>query len=236
MGKLYDELTKDYRFKEGLHTCINCGTCTAICPAAEFYKYDPRKIVDTVQRKDDAEIEALLKSETIWYCGECMSCVTRCPRKNGPGLVIMALRNLSTKLGYFTESEKGRQLYPLTKAITGNVLNLGYCVHPSTFRFQDHPESGPVFEWVLENKEEVYTRLGANYGRQGTGALRAIPKEDLDELKAIFDETGATERIELVEKFSKKKAEEMGMTLEEYTQLTFEHCSRGHFNKEEETV
>ena len=54
MGKFYDELCKDYRFREGLKTCINCGTCTAICPAAEFYKYDPRKIVDTVQRKDDA--------------------------------------------------------------------------------------------------------------------------------------------------------------------------------------
>ena len=80
MGKLYDELSQDYRFKEGLKTCINCGTCTAICPAAEFYKYDPRKILDTVQRKDDGEIEALLKSDTIWYCGECMSCVTRCPR------------------------------------------------------------------------------------------------------------------------------------------------------------
>ena len=52
MGKLYDELAKDYRLKEGLKTCINCGTCTAICPAAEFYKYDPRKIVDTVQRQD----------------------------------------------------------------------------------------------------------------------------------------------------------------------------------------
>ena len=79
MGKLYDELTKDYRVKEGLKTCINCGTCTAICPAAEFYRYDPRKIVDTVQSKNEAEIEKLLKSDTIWYCGECMSCVTRCP-------------------------------------------------------------------------------------------------------------------------------------------------------------
>jgi heterodisulfide reductase subunit C len=102
MGKLYDELCKDYRFKEGMKTCINCGTCTAICPAAEFYKYDPRKIVDTVQRKNDDDILALLKSETIWYCGECMSCVTRCPRKNGAGLVVMALRSLSTRLGYFT--------------------------------------------------------------------------------------------------------------------------------------
>ena len=44
MGKLYDKLTEDYRIKEGLKACINCGTCTAICPAADFYKYDPRKI------------------------------------------------------------------------------------------------------------------------------------------------------------------------------------------------
>ena len=232
MGRLYDELCQDYRFKEGLKTCINCGTCTAICPAAEFYKYDPRKILDTVQRRDEAEIEALLKSDTIWYCGECMSCVTRCPRKNGAGLVIMALRNLSAKLGYFTYSEKGRQLWPLTKLLTGNVLKTGYCVHPSTFDPDEHPESGPVSRWVSENKEEVYARVGANYQGQGPGALRKIPQEDLDELQAIFDVTGGTERIESVEQASRKKAAEMGMDFDEYTKYAFEHCSPGHFNNE----
>ena len=232
MGKLYDELMADYRFREGLKTCINCGTCTAICPAAEFYKYDPRKIVDTVQRKDEAEIEALLKSDTIWYCGECMSCSTRCPRGNTPGLVIMALRNLSAKLGYFTCSEKGRQLWPLTKILTGNILHYGYCVHPSTFNPDDHPESGPISRWVIENKEEVYGRLGANYQGKGPGVLRRIPQEDLDELQAIFDVTGGTERIQAVEKASRAKAEEIGMDFEEYTKYTFEHCSTGHFNNE----
>ena len=50
-------------------------------PCSRIYRYDPRKIVDIVQSKDEAEIEKLLKSDVIWYCGECMSCVTRCPRK-----------------------------------------------------------------------------------------------------------------------------------------------------------
>ena len=50
MGKLYDKLTEDYRIKEGLKACINCGTCTAICPAAEFYKYEPRRM--TAEEKD----------------------------------------------------------------------------------------------------------------------------------------------------------------------------------------
>lgn len=233
MGKLYDELCKDYRLREGLKTCINCGTCTAICPAAEFYKYDPRKIVDTVQRKDDEEIEALLKSDTIWYCGECMSCVTRCPRGNGPGLVIMALRNLSAKLGWFTYSEKGRQLYPLTKALTDNMLKYGYCVYPETFDWYDHQESGPVWKWHCEHLEDSMERLGGNYQGEGPGILRRIPQESLDELKAIFDVTGGTERLETVYRCSEQKAKEMNMTPEEYRKYTFSICTPGHFNNED---
>ena len=230
MDHLFDELCKDYRFKEGFHTCINCGTCTAVCPAAEFYKYDPRKIVSIVQTRDDAQIEALLRSDTIWYCGECMSCVTRCPRKNGAGLVIMALRNLSARLGYFTDSEKGRQLLPLTRLLTRNILKYGYCVYPETFKWEDHKESGPVWKWHTEHLEDSLRRQGANYQGDGPGVLRRIPRESLDELQAIFDVTGGTERIRDVERFSEAKAAEMGMDMQEYERTAFEYCSDKHFN------
>ena len=231
MDHLFEELEKDYRFREGYHTCINCGTCTAVCPAAEFYRYDPRKIVAIVQTRDDAEIEALLRSDTIWYCGECMSCVTRCPRRNGPGLVIMALRDLSIRLGFFTESEKGRQILPLTHTFARNILNYGYCVHPETFRWEDHMESGPVWKWHTEHLEQSLARLGANYMGEGPGVLRKIPQASLDELKAIFDVTGATERIRLVEEYSAAKAREMGMSMEEYERQAFEYSSDKHFNE-----
>jgi len=231
MKNLFNELTKDYRFKEGFHNCINCGTCTAVCPAAEFYRYDPRQIVDTVQTRDDDKIEALLKSDTIWYCGECMSCVTRCPRKNGPGLVIMALRDLSIRLGCFTESEKGRQILPLTHLLTGNILKYGYCIHPKTFRWEDHKESGPVWKWHCDHLEESLKRQGANYMGEGPGILRKIPQESLDELKAIFDVTGGTDRIRHVEACSLKKAREMGLTPEQYELTAINTCSDIHFNK-----
>ena len=231
MGKLYDELTKDYRFKEGLKTCINCGTCTAICPAAEFYKYDPRKILDTVQRKDEDGILELLKSETIWYCGECMSCLTRCPRKNAPGLVIMALRSLSIDLGYFIESEKGRQQYLLSKDICGNVLNYGYCVYPRKFDYKSHPEAGRVWEWEEEHLDDVYERLGANLEGTGPGALRKIPDEDLAQLKKIFDLTGATKRMETVREAGRKKAEELGITEDEFCEMLYNQSSPRHLNR-----
>lgn len=226
----FDQLMQDYRFKEGYHTCINCGTCTAVCPAAEFYKYDPRQIVSICQTKDDDKIEELLRSNTIWYCGECMSCVTRCPRKNGPGLVVMALRELSIKLGFFVESEKGRQQLPLTHALTGNVLNYGYCIYPRTFNWENHKESGPVFKWHLEHLEKNMERLGANFEKDGPGVLRKVPRESLDELKAIFDETGATERIKNVEEYSHRKAQEMGLTDEEYENRAFGYNSGTHLN------
>lgn len=231
MGKLYDRLMQDYRMREGLKACINCGTCTAICPAAEFYKYDPRQIVDIVQSKDDAEIEKLLKSETIWYCGECMSCITRCPRKNAPGLVIMALRGLSMDLGYFAESEKGRQQYALTKTLCNNILNYGYCVYPRTFASALHPEAGKVWEWQEQHLEDIYERMGANLDGDGTGALRRIPQHDLDELQRIFDITGATERIDTINKYSMQKAQEMGLTEEEYFMKVFTETEKDHLNQ-----
>jgi len=217
MGELYDKLSMDVRFVEGLKACLNCGTCTAICPAAEFYNYQPRQIVDILQTRDDSQLEDLLKSETIWYCGECMSCVTRCPRGNAPGLLITALRSLSQEMGYFTESEKGRQQLAIKRTVGAWILKYGYCLYPSEILPEMHPEQGPVWEWEHEHMTEVMDRLGANYRKTGPGILRKIPQEDLDEIKRIFDETGGTERFGKIEEYSRKKAEEMGISFDDTT-------------------
>src|SRR5512133_435017 len=215
MEKFYDLLMQDVRFEEGLNACMNCGVCTAICPAAEFYNYDPRKVVDTVQTRDDDKITGLLKSETIWYCGECMSCKTRCPRGNAPGLIIMALRSLSQDLGYFVESEKGRQQLALKRTVGQWILDFGYCLYLEGVTTELHPEQGPVWDWIQENWTDVFKRLGANYKGDGPGILRKIPEEALDEIREIFKITGGTARFENIEKFSEKKAAEMNLEFDE---------------------
>jgi len=218
---LYEQLAADVRFQEGMNACINCGTCTALCPAAEFYDYDPRRIVDLVQSKDEAEIEKLLRSETIWYCGECMSCVTRCPRKNAPGLIIISLRSLAQDLGYFVDSEKGRQQICLKRAVGENILNTGYCLHARTISYEKHPEAGPIWKWSLENMDALHKRLGGNIDGEGVGVLRKIPQEDLDEIRRIFEVTGGLERYDKIESFSAQKAEEMGLSMDEYVSQAF---------------
>ncbi len=206
---------QDIRFEEGLNSCMNCGVCTAICPAAEFYDYDPRKVVGLVQSGENDEIENLLKSETIWYCGECMSCKTRCPRGNAPGLIIMALRGLSQDLGFFIESEKGRQQLAVKRTVGQWILDHGYCLYLEGVGTDLYPEQGPVWDWIQDNYSEVYRRLGANYQGEGPGILRKIPEEALEEIREIFEVTGGMTRYKKIEYYSRKKAKELNMDLDD---------------------
>ena len=190
MGNLIDIIRSDVRYEDSLKACMNCGICTAICPAAEFYDYDPRRICDTVQRGDEEQVEKLLRSDTIWYCGQCMSCKPRCPRGNVPGAVINILRKVSQDMGYYKESHMGRQQVELMGGIGNNILNIGYCVHPDVVFPEKHPEQGPVWEWYVKNIKAVAPKFGANYHGEGAGALRKINPETMEELRNIFRVTG----------------------------------------------
>jgi heterodisulfide reductase subunit C1 len=190
MGNLIDLIRQDVRYADSLKACMNCGICTAICPASEFYDYDPRRICDTVQRGDEDEVEKLLRSDTIWYCGQCLSCKTRCPRGNVPGAVINILRKVSQEMGYYKDSKFGRQQIDIMAGVGQNILEIGYCVHPDRVPPAKHPEQGPVWEWYVKNIKEVAPKFGANYHGEGAGALRTISPETMDELRKIFEVTG----------------------------------------------
>lgn len=196
---LYQQLQQDIRIKEGLKACINCGTCTAICPAAQFYPYDPRLVATAVESGDESKIEELLKSDTIWYCGECLSCKTRCPRGNTPGYIIQALRNLSLNSGLYAFSEKGRQQIIVKRHVGENILKHGYCVYIDEVTLEEHPEQGPIWEWYRKHAGSILKRLGANFKGEGPGTMRDISRQDLDELRQIFKETGASARFENLE-------------------------------------
>ncbi len=212
---LFEELKKDLRFAEGLNGCISCGTCTAICPAAEVSDYDPRVVVEIVQRGDDKEIEELLKGDMIWRCGECLSCKTRCPRGNTPCYIIQALRAMSIEKGYFIESEQGRRQLAIKRTVGDHILQYGYCVYIDEVDNGMYPEQGPVWKWMRENRESILARLGANYNKYGSGALRKTAKESLEDLQKIFDVTGGQARMDKIEKYSKEVADSEGIEFSE---------------------
>ncbi len=215
MAGLYDQLDKDIRYIEGMKACFNCGVCTAICPAAEVSDYDPRRIMDMVQKRDESELEKILKGDEIWMCGECLSCKTRCPRGNTPGYIIQALRALSIDTGNFTESQQGRKQLAVKRTVGDHILKYGYCVFIDEVDNDMYPEQGPVWKWMRENRESVLERLGTSYKKNENGTLRKTSQESLDALKKIFDETGGNRRFEKIEKDSSVKAKEMDIDFRE---------------------
>lgn len=231
MGKYFEMLMDDVRLREGLKACMNCGVCTGVCPSAEFYDYDPRKIVTIVQSRDEGSIEALMKSETLWYCGECMSCRPRCPRGNTPGYIIQALRTLSQRLGFFVESEKGRQQLVIKRVIGHHILERGYCITPRLVNPDLHPEQGPVWRWAVDNDSDLYTRFSPNYMASGAGAGRMIDAEAIAEINRIFEVSGGREFFDTIESHSDRKAREMGYSdgaTDQYMMETYTHNSNTH--------
>jgi len=129
-----------------------------------------------------------------------MRCKPRCPQGNIPGIMINALRKASIKSGLFLNSEEGRKQLKVVEIISENILNHGYCVHVDNIDLNNHPEQGPVWQWFKDNVESVQEKLGSNYNKEGAGTMRKIKKEDMDELRSIFEETGAFDYFNEIKK------------------------------------
>lgn len=74
---------------EGIHTCMQCGTCSAACPLSVYMDYTPRRIIATVR---EGFREDVLRSQTIWLCASCYACRVRCPRDINITDIMYALK------------------------------------------------------------------------------------------------------------------------------------------------
>ena len=57
--------------------CIQCGRCTATCPAALPAPLRAREVVRAVQ---DGDLSVVTERDDIWHCTTCFSCQERCPK------------------------------------------------------------------------------------------------------------------------------------------------------------
>jgi Fe-S oxidoreductase len=66
----------DLKDGERVRTCLQCGTCSGICPFGYIMKFPPGKIIGALR----AEIfEQVLKTDTVWMCVSCNACASFCP-------------------------------------------------------------------------------------------------------------------------------------------------------------
>lgn len=72
-----DILTIEEISKEKTANCMQCGKCSAGCPAADDMDILPHQVIRHLQMGD---VETIKNSKTIWTCASCFTCASRCPR------------------------------------------------------------------------------------------------------------------------------------------------------------
>lgn len=83
---------------EILRSCIQCGTCSAICPMSEYMDHSPRAINAMLLAGRSGDV---LRSRAIWACTSCYACTVECPKQLPVTDTIYALRRASTRAGLY---------------------------------------------------------------------------------------------------------------------------------------
>jgi heterodisulfide reductase subunit C len=72
--------------------CYQCGKCSAGCALNENMDYPPSVVMRLLQTNSEECYGSILRSQAIWLCASCQSCLTRCPMQIDIPLLMDYLR------------------------------------------------------------------------------------------------------------------------------------------------
>jgi heterodisulfide reductase subunit C len=105
---------------EKIKKCIQCGTCTGSCPVSYAMDISPRQLIALFRA---GEMEAIMKSRTIWICASCYACTTRCPSGIKITDIIYALKR--TAMGNKYSSPEASHVQTLANLFIQNLMAYG---------------------------------------------------------------------------------------------------------------
>ena len=79
---------------ENIFICMQCGTCSAICPMVDSMGFTTRMGIHLLQF---GRTEEVMKAQIGEYCASCHTCVVRCPRGIDVPRVFEAVRLLALR-------------------------------------------------------------------------------------------------------------------------------------------
>ena len=93
---------------ESVKLCMQCATCTGMCPMVEEMDFSPRKVMHFAQF---GLMERLAEINTFWKCASCHACSVKCPRGIDIAKVMEALRQqpLRKSKNYIEPSEMSKE-------------------------------------------------------------------------------------------------------------------------------
>jgi len=61
---------------ERIRTCLQCGTCSGVCPFGYIMKFPPGKMIGALRSEF---FDQVIKSDSVWMCVSCNACSAFCP-------------------------------------------------------------------------------------------------------------------------------------------------------------
>ncbi len=83
---------------EQLENCIQCGTCSGVCPLSIYMDYTPRQLMALTRADFKHEV---LRSHTIWLCASCYACTVECPQQIRITDIMYELKQRAINEGIF---------------------------------------------------------------------------------------------------------------------------------------
>ena len=153
-----------------LNMCIQCGTCGGSCPAGPEMDHTPRRLFAMIR---SGLRDAVLRSNTAWYCVSCYFCTSRCPQDIPITDIMYSLKRLAIRDGL----AKGSHAPALAKTFTDLVE-----------RFGRSYEVGIATLYLARHKPTSVLKMGPmGLSMFAKGRLAILPTKirQVDQLQAI---------------------------------------------------
>jgi len=183
LGEMF--VTSLYKTPQGerIQTCIQCGTCSGVCPFGYLMDFPPGRMIATLR----ADLfEEILTTDTVWMCVSCYACAKFCPRNiplttglmtrakeellltgNLPGELQSAFENSQRHGNPLGESPRKRADW--IPGIEPPVIILGKERRPVDVLWfvGDYPSYHPRVQLVAKALAKVLNALGISFGILG---------------------------------------------------------------------
>ena len=63
---------------ERVRSCLQCGTCSGVCPFGYLMDYPPGRMIAVLRAK---MFDTVMTTDTVWMCVSCYACTQVCPAK-----------------------------------------------------------------------------------------------------------------------------------------------------------
>jgi heterodisulfide reductase subunit C len=153
--------------------CIQCGTCSGICPLSVYMEHTPRQIIALTRAGFKKDV---LHSNAIWLCTSCYACTTECPKQIVITDLMYALKRRAIEDGVFPKR------YP--------IPILAQEFYKMVYKTGRVTESQLVQRLYLRTKPLgmlAMSRLGLNLLKTRRMSLKADRMERPKELRRVLD-------------------------------------------------